>query len=113
MKNVSGRLVLTTVAIGLLSARPRPQNQDRSPAFEVTSVKLARGGPIKIQSSPGRLTISNESVEVLIKLAYGLRDYQFSGPVWLHTARYNIVATTASPQPRSVQLEMLRSLLID
>jgi Protein of unknown function (DUF3738) len=46
-------------------------------------------------------------------MAYGLRDYQFEGPGWLHTARYNIVATTASPQPRSIQLAMLRSLLTD
>jgi uncharacterized protein (TIGR03435 family) len=105
--------VLATIAIGLLHARPETQNQDRSPAFEVSSVKLARGGPVKVQSDPGRLTISDESVEVLIKLAYGLRDYQFVGPGWLHTARYDIIATTASPQPRSIQLAMLRSLLID
>ena len=51
--------------------------------------------------------------DVLIRLAYGLREYQFVGPPWLHTARYDIIATTASPQPRSVQLVMLRSLLID
>jgi uncharacterized protein (TIGR03435 family) len=66
-----------------------------------------------VQSDPGRLTISDESVEGLIKLAYGLREYQFVGPDWLHTARYNIVATTGSPQPRSAQLAMLRRLLID
>ena len=29
---------------------------------------------------------------------------QPSGPDWLHTARYNMVATTGSPQPRSRQL---------
>jgi uncharacterized protein (TIGR03435 family) len=49
----------------------------------------------------------------LIKLAYGLREYQFVGPDWLHATRYNIVATTGSPQPRSAQLAMLRRLLVD
>jgi uncharacterized protein (TIGR03435 family) len=113
MTKLRGRLVLTMLVIGLLGARAQSQNQDPGPAFAVASVKLARGGPVKVQSDPGRLTIGDESVEVLIKLAYGLRDYQFAGPDWLHTARYNIVATTASPQPRSVLLAMLRSLLID
>jgi uncharacterized protein (TIGR03435 family) len=97
----------------LLGARAQPQSQDRGPAFEVASVKPARGGPVKVQSDPGRLTISDESLEVLIRLAYGLREYQYAGPDWLHTTRYHIVATTSSPQPRSVQLAMLRNLLVD
>lgn len=105
--------VLTAVAISLFAARVPSQGQDQPPAFEVTSVKPAHGGPVKIQSDPGRLTISDESVEVLIEVAFGLREYQYQGPDWLHTARYDIVATTASPQPRSVQLAMLRTLLID
>jgi uncharacterized protein (TIGR03435 family) len=99
MKNLRGRLVLTTLVLGSLGAQS--QDQVRRPTFEVASVKPARGGPVKIQSDPGRLTINDETVEVLIKLAYGLREYQFVGPDWLHTARYNIVATTASPQSRS------------
>jgi uncharacterized protein (TIGR03435 family) len=50
---------------------------------------------------------------VLIRLAFGLREYQYEGPQWLHTTRYDIVATTPSAQPRSTQLAMLRALLID
>jgi uncharacterized protein (TIGR03435 family) len=42
-----------------------------------------------------------------------LREYQYQGPTWLHTARYEITATTGSPQPRSAQLIMLRELLAD
>jgi uncharacterized protein (TIGR03435 family) len=113
MTKLRGRLLLTAVVVGSLGARAQSQGQERSPTFEVASVKLSRGGAVKVQSDPGRLTIVDESAEVLIKLAYGLRDYQFVGPDWLHTARYDIVATTPSPQPRSVQLAMLRSLLID
>lgn len=111
MKNLRVRLVLTTLVIGSLGAQTHDQHPP--PVFEAASVKLARGGAVKIESDPGRLTITDESVEVLIRLAYGLREYQFVGPAWLHTARYDIVATTASPQSRSVQLTMLRSLLID
>jgi len=113
MKEVRRFLALTSLAIGLLHARPHPQDQDPGPVFEAASVKLARGGRVKVESDPGRLTVNDESLEVLIKLAYGLREYQFVGPDWLHAARYNIIATTGSPQPRSAQLAMLRRLLAD
>src|SRR4051812_32562722 len=103
LMNPSPRLLLATPAIGL---RSQAQNEPPDPAFEVASIKLAHSGPVKIQSDPGRLTLSDQSVEVLIKLAYGLRDYQYVGPYWLHNTRYDIVATTPSPQPRSVQLAM-------
>jgi len=82
-------------------------------SFDAASVKPARSGPVKIEGDPGRLTIRDESVEVLIKLAFGLRDYQFSGPGWLRTERYDIVATTAAPQTRAAQLAMLRQLLVE
>ena len=81
--------VLTAVAISLFAARVPSQGQDQPPAFEVTSVKPAHGGPVKIQSDPGRLTISDESIEVLIEVAFSLREYQYQGPDWLHTARYD------------------------
>jgi uncharacterized protein (TIGR03435 family) len=104
--------VLTAAALGLCAVRAQFPAQERDPAFEVASVKPG-SGPLKIQSDPVRLTMNNLSVEVLIELAFGLREYQYHGPDWLHTTRYDIVATTSSPQPRSVQLAMLRTLLID
>jgi uncharacterized protein (TIGR03435 family) len=94
-------------------ASPQPQSAAFEPAFEVASVRPSLHGPVYAQSDPSRLTINAQSLEVLIEMAYGLREYQYSGPSWLHTARYDIVATTGSPQPRSVQLAMLRTLLAE
>jgi len=88
------------------------QPQD-APSFEVASIKPARPGPPRIQSDPVRITISNESIDVLIRVAYRLREYQYQGPDWLRSARYDIVAATPMPQSRSVQLQMLRTLLAD
>jgi uncharacterized protein (TIGR03435 family) len=85
----------------------------QSQSFEVASVRPARAGPVKIQSDPGRLTIGNQAVDVLIRLAFGLREYEYEGPAWLHTTRYDIIATTAAPESRSAQLAMLRALLTD
>jgi uncharacterized protein (TIGR03435 family) len=79
----------------------------------VASIRPGFPGPPKLEADPGRLTIRNQALDVLIRLAFGLREYQYEGPAWLHTTRYDIVATTPSPQPRSVQLAMLRALLID
>jgi uncharacterized protein (TIGR03435 family) len=83
------------------------------PSFEVVSVKPSLHGPARMRSDPGRLIIESEAVDALIRVAYGLREYQYQGPPWLHTARYDVVATTASPRPKSAQLIMLRELLVE
>jgi uncharacterized protein (TIGR03435 family) len=85
----------------------------QTPAFEEVSVKPSIHGPARMRSDPGRLIIESQAVDALVRVAYGLREYQYQGPSWLHTARYDIVATTASPQPRAAQLMMLRRLLAD
>jgi len=100
-------------ALMLCRAVARPHEPEAPAGFEVASVKPAVGGPLKVQSDPGRLTFTSESLDVLIELAYGLREYQYQGPIWLHTTRYDIVATTPSPQPRAAQMAMLQSLLAD
>lgn len=97
-------------ALFALCAVAWPQTQ---PSFEVVSVKPSVHGPARMRSDPGRLIVEAQSVDALIRVAYGLREYQYQGPPWLHTARYDIVATTASPQPKSAQLIMLRGLLAD
>jgi uncharacterized protein (TIGR03435 family) len=97
--------------ISLFASRAEPQ--DRAPVFEVASVKPSLSGPVKIDSDPIRLNIRAQSVDALIRLAFGLREYQYRGPYWLHTTRYDIMATTATPQTRPAQLAMLRNLLTD
>jgi uncharacterized protein (TIGR03435 family) len=84
----------------------------QSAVFEVASIKPAHGGPIRIESDPGRLTITNNAADTLIRIALGLREYQYQGPAWLHVERYDIVATTSSPEPHAAQIAMLRALLV-
>jgi uncharacterized protein (TIGR03435 family) len=99
----------------LLAGPPRalPQSPASAPTFDVVSVKRGCGGRITAQSDPGRLTLTCITLESLISLAYGLREFQYSGPQWAHMARYDIVATTNSPQPRLAQLRMLQQVLTD
>jgi bla regulator protein blaR1 len=74
--------------------------QSSSQAFEVASVKPSRsgGGESNFDSRPGgRLTATNVSLRELIRLAFGVRDYQIArAPGWIDTARYDIDAKTGS-----------------
>jgi len=87
--------------------------QDPLPTFDAVSVKPATRGPGKITSDPGRITMTAQALDVLIRLAYSLREYQYEGPSWAHVTRYDVVATTATPQSRAVELAMLRAVLAD
>src|SRR5579871_5285259 len=74
--------------------------------FEVASVKKAappqfgagramvafgrRGGPGT--ADPGQITWSGATLKALLTAAYDVKPYQVSGPSWLDTERYDIVA---------------------
>jgi uncharacterized protein (TIGR03435 family) len=106
----NGQLLL--VLLLLAQSQALPQAPDSNPSFDVASVRPGCGTSApRMESTPGRLILACQTLETVIRLAYGLREYEYSGPRWLHTARYDIVATTTSPQGRSVQLHMLQQLL--
>lgn len=89
--------------------------------FEVASVKPNRVGSAggesapreKITASPGSLTMESVSLQTCIKWAYGLRDFQISGPVWLTSERYDIVAKASGAAAEPELRIMLRALLAD
>ena len=95
--------------------------QPAPPVFEVASVKpssLARTGGEgsdreSIAGNPGGLTMRNVSLRSGIQWAYNVRGYQVSGPAWLGTTKYDIVAKTSSPASDSQLRLMLQALLAD
>ncbi|SPE40252.1 conserved exported hypothetical protein [Candidatus Sulfopaludibacter sp. SbA3] len=94
-----------------------------APAFDVASVKLTQHGrnaegvaisDLKI-TSPGRLVGTNSSLDECIRWAYGVKEYQISGPDWLNSdeASYDIEAK-APPATTEAQIRlMLRRLLAE
>jgi uncharacterized protein (TIGR03435 family) len=76
----------------------------QGPTFEVASVKLsppvtpgarvfygpARGGPGT--PDPGQITWTNATLNGVLMIAYGVKDYQLKGPGWLDMERYDIIA---------------------
>src|SRR5580704_17888318 len=72
--------------------------------FEVASVKRNSNTPsgrMTFQASQGgRLTAENMPLRLLIQHAYGVRPFQISsGPSWIDTDRYDIVAQANEPVP--------------
>ena len=100
-------IMLVTVLAGILHAQ--------TPEFEVASVKpsAAGGGRGSMNSDPGRITYINVSLRDCVMAAYDMKDYQVSGPDWMRTERYDIVATSAGAASQDDMRLMLRKLLIE
>lgn len=91
--------------------------------FEVASVKPAapptdgrmmvgmRGGPGT--PDPGQVTFSNVTQRLLLSTAYGVQDFQISGPGWLDSERYEIVAKVPKGATKDQFKVMLQNLLAE
>jgi bla regulator protein blaR1 len=105
------------VAVGLVSVpASRAQAQAAAPpAFDVASVKRSQPGGTRtgVGTDPGRLTIRNASLKFCIEWAYGVKDYQVSGPDWLDSDRFDIVAKAGVLALEDRLRLMLRALLAD
>jgi uncharacterized protein (TIGR03435 family) len=75
--------------------------------FDVVSIHPNRGGATdsNLDSLPGgRMTATNITVRELVRLAYGVKDYQIEhAPAWMDTERFDIAAAGAAI--RKVNLE--------
>lgn len=80
--------------------------------FETASIKPNRSGSgsSTTRGSPGLLRMENVSLKKAILMAYGIpddRDYALSGPSWLETERFDIVAR----YPGETKQERVRTML--
>jgi uncharacterized protein (TIGR03435 family) len=90
--------------------------------FEVASVKtparpggrgtgVLRGGPGS--SDPGQITILNMPLRTLIVRAYGLKDYQLTGPGWMEDERWDVIAKVPAGATQADAFLMLQHLLAE
>jgi uncharacterized protein (TIGR03435 family) len=109
--------LLTKMAIGGLLLPVAAFSQD-SPRFDSASVKPSKTGErgYSIRPLPGRLSIGNTTLRLMIAAAYHVNDFQISGgPKWLDSERYDIEAKAAAdalPTERQM-MGMLQQLLAD
>jgi uncharacterized protein (TIGR03435 family) len=122
--------VLLAVAGTFLMAWPMravAQAAASAPAFEVASVRQV--APADSQtSSPGRrvstgagaVTITSDrasyrniTLKSLLMKAYGLEPFQISGPAWIDSEHYDVLATIPQGTPQEEVPAMLRQLLAE
>ena len=99
------------------------QTPGPSPAFEVASIKAApplEGRGFTVSSSggpgtkdPGRWTTNNWTLSNLVTLAYNLNRYNYSGPDWMDTERFNIIAKVPEGATKDQFRTMVENLLFD
>jgi uncharacterized protein (TIGR03435 family) len=92
-------------------------------SFEVASIKPAapmQGGRIMIGSrggpgtaDPGQMTFTNASISDLIQSAYDVKSYQVTGPDWLETVRFDVIAKVPAGATKAESRIMLQHLLAD
>jgi uncharacterized protein (TIGR03435 family) len=99
------------------------QTAENSPTFEVASVKPAapiagnrimvmmRGGPGS--PDPGQITYTNVTVKNVLMTAYGVKGFQITGPGWLDSERYDIVAKLPRGATKAEFMVMLQNLLAE
>lgn len=103
-------VVMACAAFGQSAASPLK--------FEVTSIKQApppvNGNlMVRMGGGPGRLDYRSVTLKAMIQRACDVQDYQISGPEWIASTRFDVVAKLPADTQRSKIPEMLRSLLVE
>jgi uncharacterized protein (TIGR03435 family) len=86
----------------------------QSPAFEVATVKIHPAGDNGFSSPDlknGTFTARNVPMRRLLRTAYNLSDLQITGPDWLGSDRYDLVAKSPQGAPDTELMPMLQALL--
>jgi uncharacterized protein (TIGR03435 family) len=117
------RAIMSAGLVVFTSCAAWAQTAENSPAFEVASVKPAapivgnrimvgmRGGPGT--PDPGQITYNNVTVKGVLTTAYGVKGFQISGPGWLDSERYDIVAKLPRGSTKEQLMVMLQNLLAE
>jgi uncharacterized protein (TIGR03435 family) len=106
LKTLATAIIVTMIAGWAQSAT--------TPSFEVASVKPGAPGPWR-ESKAGvdRIDFPNATLRSCLAFAYGVKEYQISGPSWLGDVRYDIVAKGPEGTRHEQLPAMMQSLLAE
>lgn len=115
-------LIVVWAAVALAEAQTPPlQKPAAALAFEVASIKpaeplsaermMAGQQHISVNVDAARVDFSDVSLAELIRAAYRVKLYQISGPDWMTTSRFDVVAKLPEGAKADQVPEMLRTLL--
>jgi uncharacterized protein (TIGR03435 family) len=104
-------LVATSSIVPLLG---QAQSAQKALAFDVTSAKPNTSGDdnVAMIPSPNGITISNATLQMIVRLAYRVQDFEILGaPNWLASSRFDVAAKADHSVPQQDLAPMLRTLL--
>jgi uncharacterized protein (TIGR03435 family) len=86
--------------------------------FSVASIRPSAGQVQfehdgKTEITPGMVTMRDVTAATCIKFAYGVQDAQISGPDWLQSNHFDIIAKADQPVPPDQLKLMMRALLTE
>jgi uncharacterized protein (TIGR03435 family) len=111
MRYVAVTALWCGLAVGL--AAQASALQSVAERFEVASIKPSRG-LTAVPASAMLFARSYATPEMLITMAYQLQRFRLAGgPEWIRNDRFDVNATTATPQTEAQQFELLRRLLAE
>jgi uncharacterized protein (TIGR03435 family) len=109
--------IVLIAAVAALAQAPAPLT------FEVATVRIAQpptpqsimAGKVKMGETidAGRADYGFVNMEFLIAKAYGVKTYQVSGPSWIQSERYDILAKLPAGATKDQVPDMLKALLAD
>jgi uncharacterized protein (TIGR03435 family) len=92
--------------------------QAPAPAFDVASVRPAgpvheesKRRPHHVNTTPGNVVMRNIGMTEAIQWAYNVEAYQVTGPSWMPTTHFDIVAKAAGPATDDEMRAMMQTLL--
>jgi uncharacterized protein (TIGR03435 family) len=104
---------MVRTAVGLLVFTSLAVAADAPPAFDVASIRPSEGGRENVDVLPGSITMRNMRLSAAIRWAYNVLDVQVSGPDWLTSTRFDIVAKAGTPAREAEMRTMMQKLLAD
>jgi uncharacterized protein (TIGR03435 family) len=117
MFRMTGAAVILCACIAL-GQQPNPKL-----TFEVASIKPAASQAMaRLQGSvdggpgtpaPGRIQFTDIPLKVLIMRAYDVQNFQVSGPSWMDSQRFDIIAKVPDGATKEDARIMLQNLLVD
>ncbi len=105
------KLICRTVALSIFWSLAWAA--DTQSTFEVASIRPSQGGREAVDVLPGSLTMRNMRLIGAIRWAYNVLEVQVSGPDWLNTTRFDIVAKAGAPAKEPEMQKMMQLLLAD
>ena len=104
-------MIRNVVALSVFVSLALPA--DTPSTFEVASIRPSQGGRESVDVLPGSITMRNIRLTGAIRWAYNVLDVQVSGPDWLNTTRFDIVAKAGAPAKEPEMREMMQRLLAE